>query len=53
MFNSPKDYFYKGNKLYNIKHLINDFNFMDIEANYDLNGEQKRGKFYIKDLQIK
>jgi len=41
-------------KLFNIKPLENDFNFMDIEADWiDFDLTQKHGKFYIKDLIIK
>lgn len=49
-------YFWKGNELYNIKWLKRDIMFHDIMADWkdkdDGNKEKKRGKFYLKELEI-
>lgn len=48
-----KEYYYKGNKLYNIHKLDWDYCGNDILANYkDNNGKEKLGRFKIKELAI-
>ena len=47
-------YLYKGNELYNIKPLKNEFNFFDLMANWkdkSDNNKEKLGKFYLKELE--
>ena len=50
-----KQYYYKGNKLYNVKKIDWSYVGHDIEALWkdkDENYKEKRGRFYLKDLQI-
>ena len=48
-------YFYKGNKLFNVKKLKDNFLSKDIRANWidkDENNQEKLGEFQLKDLEI-
>lgn len=47
------NYLYKGNLLYNIEKLENDFNYFDIQANWkdkNDNNKEKLGKFSYDQL---
>lgn len=51
-----KKYYYKSNKLYNIKKLAWDYCGFDLIANWqdkDDNNKKKLGKFRLKELIIK
>ncbi len=48
--NTGMKLFYKGYELYNIKELVNDFNFFDISAWYQKDGKIYKGKFRYDDL---
>ena len=45
-----KNYYYKGNKLYNIKKIKWSYVGFDFQANWKDNGKEKLGNFYLKDL---
>lgn len=52
-----KQYYWKGNKLYNVKKIKGlNYLFHDIQADWideDDGNKEKTGKFYLKDLTIK
>ena len=48
-----KEYYYKGNKLYNVKKIKWSYTGKDIQANWkdkDENNKEKLGQFMLKEL---
>ena len=54
MYYAP-EYYYKGNRLYNIKYYTDSIMGYDLMANWknpEENGREQLGKFYLKDLKV-